>query len=366
MSRKSLQISVPGKLFIAGEYAVLDGCPAIVIAVNRYMRGMITSSSEYQLSLPDLGLNSISWSYVNGELQFSTPAEPFTFVKNALEISLQFVSENNIPHTPFSLQITSELDDASGKKYGLGSSAATVVTTITAVLHFFMEEAPSRELIFKLAALAHFKTQGSGSCADIAASTFGGWLQYTMFDQNWLVKEMTRKKSLNEIVFQTWPALKIQQLPPPEHLHLCVGWTGEKASTPSMVGKIQNLKQEYESDYKQFLQTSKESVEKIAAGIRMKDAQHVISGLKQNRAALKQLGDLTGVAIETEVLEKMITIAHQYGVGKSSGAGGGDCGIAFVQDQFSKEKLVEKWRRENIQPLDLAVSFTGVTVKQVE
>ena len=27
----------PGKLFLLGEYAVLDGCPAVVAAVDRYV-----------------------------------------------------------------------------------------------------------------------------------------------------------------------------------------------------------------------------------------------------------------------------------------------------------------------------------------
>lgn len=32
------QALAPGKLYIAGEYAVVDGCAAIVAAVNRYVK----------------------------------------------------------------------------------------------------------------------------------------------------------------------------------------------------------------------------------------------------------------------------------------------------------------------------------------
>lgn len=366
MSGKSLQISVPGKLFIAGEYAVLDGCPAIVIAVNRYMRGTISASIENQLSLPDLGLESISWSYTNDKVHFRTPSKRLGFVKNALEISLQFIREKGLTINPFTLRITSELDDPSGKKYGLGSSAATVVTTITAILHFFMEEDPSKELVFKLASLAHFKTQGSGSCADIAASTYGGWLHYSMFDRDWLLKEIASEKSVTEMILQTWPGLDIHQLPPPNNLYLCVGWTGEKASTPSMVRKIEHLKQYSLTDYQQFLQTSMEAVETMTTGFREQNHHLIMLGLKQNRAALKRLGEWTKVAIETEELENMISIANKYGVGKTSGAGGGDCGIAFVYDQATKERLLGEWKKHNIQPLDLAVTFAGATVKRAE
>lgn len=366
MNGKILEVSVPGKLFIAGEYAVLDGSPAIVIAVDRFMRGTIGPGEKNELSLPDLGLDLVDWSYDDGELRFSVPSKRLKFVKNALAMSIQYLIEKGVSVTPFSLRIVSELDDASGKKYGLGSSAATVVTTITAVLHYFLADEATKELIFKLAAIAHFKTQGSGSCADIAAATYGGWIQYSMFDRNWLLKEMKRKKPLADLLTQTWPGLGISPLSPPENFYLCVGWTGKKASTPSMVGKIQHLKRYYLADYEQFIRASREAVNKITTGFRERDRMEIFQGLKQNRMALKRLGELTGVEIETEDLAQLIALADRYGVGKTSGAGGGDCGIAFVPDREAKVKLIDDWRRQGIQPLELSVSYGGITVKRVE
>src|SRR5690625_6487725 len=80
------------------------------------------------------------------------------------------LSEKSITLDNITLTIKSELDDESGVKYGLGSSAAVVTSVISALLTQFLPEEPSAMLIFKLAAISHVKTQGSGSGADVAAS----------------------------------------------------------------------------------------------------------------------------------------------------------------------------------------------------
>ena len=38
-------------------------------------------------------------------------------------------------------------------------------------------------------------------------------------------------------------------------------------------------------------------------------------------------------------------------IAKSSGAGGGDCGIAFAFDQASRDSLVDRWQQEGIELL---------------
>src|SRR5690606_42087190 len=133
----SYKIKVPGKLFIAGEYAVLEpGNLAIVIAVNRYMKTEIKTYKENQLHLPQLGYDSVSWSWTDGELTFHPEGSKLAFIKNAISLLHTLLLENSVEIRPFALSITSELDDVSGKKYGLGSSAAVVVSVISALFHF--------------------------------------------------------------------------------------------------------------------------------------------------------------------------------------------------------------------------------------
>ena len=69
----------------------------MVIAVNRYMKGDIRPNRENQLSLPELGLDSLYWSYEDGEVVFAKTSKRLNFIKNTLEVSLQYLSERKFP-----------------------------------------------------------------------------------------------------------------------------------------------------------------------------------------------------------------------------------------------------------------------------
>nr|WP_261785767.1 MULTISPECIES: hypothetical protein [Corynebacterium] len=67
-----------------------------------------------------------------------------------------------------------------------------------------------------------------------------------------------------------------------------------------------------------------------------------------------------GVAIETPALRTLITTALEEGWwAKSSGAGGGDCGIALAAPGVNPRALHERWTAAGIRPLNLHVSPMG-------
>ncbi len=72
-------------------------------------------------------------------------------------------------------------DDSNGHKYGLGSSAAVLVSVIK-VLNEFYDMKLSSLVIQKLAVIANMKLQSLSSCGDIAVSVYSGWLAYSTFD----------------------------------------------------------------------------------------------------------------------------------------------------------------------------------------
>lgn len=90
----------------------------------------------------------------------------------------------------------------------------------------------------------------------------------------------------------------------------------------------------------------------MVEGFRHNDMELVMAGLAANRSALLALSQETGGAIETIHLEKLIAIANRYGAGKSSGAGGGDCGIAFTSTDML-ERLHKEWQEAGIVPLGI-------------
>ena len=141
-----LQASAPGKLYIAGEYAVVDGSAAIVAAVNRYVTVKVDDEN-----LPTLAQESrkyygvivsekenykpIFWTRAsNGSIEILGD-EKYAYVLAAMRVIDSYASEcfaPNMDRKSYNLHISSELDDAkSGRKYGLGSVSYTHLTLPT-------------------------------------------------------------------------------------------------------------------------------------------------------------------------------------------------------------------------------------------
>ncbi|GFP76950.1 phosphomevalonate kinase [Clostridium fungisolvens] len=368
MSYLSYKVRVPGKLMIAGEYAILEpNQKSVVIAVDRYVTACIEPSKQNKISLPKLGLEDIAWEINEGKVRFSIEDPRLDFIENSIFVVNQFLEEKSIKIIPFELQIKSELDDPStGEKYGLGSSAAVVVAAISAMLaiHSDGKKQPSLDKIFKLSAIAHLKSQKSGSGADIAAAVYGGWLEYSAFMGKRVLSQLEQGIKLVEIVERDWANLSIRKLTPPTSLKLAVGWTKSAVATAPMIRNIQNFREHNLEAYNQFLRESSIAVERLINGFEVNDCIEVINALKQNRKVLQKLGENARTDIETEKLKILCTIAEKFGGGKSSGAGGGDCGIAFLRDDIYKKNLYDEWEKASIKPLALNISEDGVLVRE--
>lgn len=351
---------------IAGEYAVLEpNQKAVVAAVNRYVTVYIKPCNLNQLSLPQWGLEHITWEISDGRVQFSVPDSRLRFIENSISVAAEFLQGKSIRICPFQLQIISELDDtATGRKYGLGSSAAVVSAVVAAILSFhrYHKESPILDEIFKLSAIAHLKTQGSGSGADIAAAVYGGWLEYCAFNVKWILDELEQGKKFTELIEKPWLNLLIRQINPPPFLRLVVGWTKEPAATAPMIKSIEYFREDNLDAYNQFLKKSSAAVDSLLQSFERKDCTEAINSLSQNRKALQKLGENAGVTIETEKLRTLCSIAESFGSGKSSGAGGGDCGIAFLRGDSQLQELYKAWEAAGISPLNLSVSKIGVNM----
>lgn len=364
MTVSSYRIKVPGKMMIAGEYAVLEpGQLAVVGAITRYVTVRIEDGTKNALSIPAFGLKEITWGD-DSECLLSTKDHRLRFIQNALVVATRFLREKNVPIQKCSITTLSELDDKdSGVKYGLGSSAAITVAVVTAMIKFHLndEDDISKDKIFKLAVIAHFLTQQNGSGADIAAAVYGGLLAYCTFNSDWLKEKLEHDEPFTSLVEQHWPDLMIERLNPSEAFSMSVGWTKESAATGPMVNKIQTFQLESPLMYARFLEESHAAVTRFIQGIKTDHQQDVLAAIKENRLLLKRLGEDAGVPIETAELTNLCQIAEKFGSGKLSGAGGGDCGIAFLNDSEQKHNLMEAWQAAGIEPLDLEISIPGVT-----
>ena len=80
------------------------------------------------------------------------------------------------------------------------------------------------------------------------------------------------------------------------------------------------------------------------------------------RKALTYLGSRAGIEIETASLQLLAKVAFEAGgAGKVSGAGGGDCGIAFATSVEQADAVRRAWREAGIEPLALAIASVGAS-----
>ncbi|WP_337019560.1 phosphomevalonate kinase [Oceanobacillus massiliensis] len=362
MSNRPITIRVPGKLMIAGEFAVLEPNHHLaVMAVDRFVYATIHSSDSNELTLQDFSLYELGWSFKADQVEIASDDSRVGFVSDAMSISCTYLREKKIELAPFSLSIRSELDDESGIKYGLGSSAAVVTSVVSAILHRFLDN-PSSELIFKLAAISHVKTQGNGSGADVAASSFGGLLQYASFQAEWLRNAYVESESISALLEMDWIYYSLQKIEMPKNVYFCVGWTGKPASTSKLVDKILQLKTDHPDAFQSFLEKSDRAVSDFLKGMDEDNVPLLLKGVKQNREALATVGGNADTLIETPLLTKLCDLAESLGgAGKPSGAGGGDCGIAFMPSKEKALELMKAWEEAGIKPLTIQPSRQGAS-----
>ena len=355
---KQLTVKVPGKLMVAGEFAVLEpNYPLVAMAVNRFVYAKVRKTKKNHISLPDIDVANTGWSFNGKNVRINTKSYRTSFVQTAMSIALRYLTEQNVNLTPFSLVVHSELDDKKTKaKYGLGSSAAVTTAVVRAIVELFLEDKATDELIFKLASIAHVKTQGNGSGADVAASTYTGVILYTSFQAEWLLKEINKAKKVSELVEKDWTYMSVEKITLPTDVQLAVGWTGKPASTKSLVKEIKKMNDDQKVIYEEFLDKSKRAVEQIVTGMKESDVPLFFTGIVQNRQALARIGEKAKVPIETEKLCLLSEEAIRLGgTGKLSGAGGGDCGIAFLPRTVERSTLHKAWKKHGIKPLYLKV-----------
>lgn len=359
-----MTLKVPGKLMIAGEFAVLEPYQKLAVtAVDRFVYAAIEQSERNMLTLQDFKLENLDWSYEAGEVRIHSNDERTQFVCDAMTVVYTYLMEKNVQPENFHLAIRSELDDSSGIKYGLGSSAAVVTSVIAAILNKFLEKPPASELVFRLAAISHVKTQGNGSGADVAASSYGGMLQYASFQAEWLLDAYHNCKSITDLVERNWTYYELKSIQMPKNVYFCVGWTGKPASTSKLVDQILQLKSDNPEAFHRFLDASKLAVDQFFQGMENADVELLLKGVKQNRKALAAVGKAADTPIETPLLGTLCDLAESLGgAGKPSGAGGGDCGIAFMPSKQQADELMKAWKDAGIKALNLQPYPYGAAV----
>ena len=210
-SPERIVVRIPGKLFIAGEYAVVTpGQPAVLAAVDLAVTVTLDAAAPARV-VTSTGYKTLTWTPASPGIDVSDEEHGLDYVVAALTVMEDLRRERSIPDGVFALDIDSGLDDGTGRKFGLGSSAAVTVGVVRAVGgHLGLALTPDEE--YRLAMLATLSVSPDASGGDVAASTHGGWIFYRSPDREvlaaagalgWLVCEMTRPLGLRTVTART-------------------------------------------------------------------------------------------------------------------------------------------------------------------
>ena len=267
----------PGKLYIAGEYAVVEpGHRAVLVAVDRFITVRITPCSpagEYAGTINSrlYANGSRSWRRRPQDGQAEAVGGEDDYIISAIRVVEALVTQGGDRPRSFDLSVSSELEEDDGRKLGLGSSSAVTVATVRAVATFY-GVAANDLTVYKLAMLASDTVQPIGSGGDIAASAMTGWVAYTSPDRAWLRRARQRAGAggMSDLVEADWPGLSVRRLPSPS-LRLQVGWTGAPASTPALVADVQT-RSHGADDYAVFLRDSQDCLARLITAIEDDDA----------------------------------------------------------------------------------------------
>ena len=325
----------PGKLFVLGEYAVLDGCPAVVAAIDRAVEVAL------ELGAPGTKVR-INSAVASAEFCATAPAietGPLRFAcaafRSAVSAFPQIAQRNAV------ITIASHLEEQH-TKIGLGSSAAVtagVVTAVFAAAGQNLTAGSCRDRLFSVALDAHRRVQGKlGSGADVAATVYGGL-----------------------VLFRPCQAMpQITRLRLPSHACLLAAWTREPASTPDLVQRYRSAENGSAAKRAAFVRATRACVDDFVAELARGSLS--LSAVLANGHLLEQLAADLHLPLLTPRLRQLVSVARTEGAAaKISGAGGGDCGIALTRDEETARRVCAAWRASGLHPLELDISDQGVS-----
>jgi len=337
-------VSAPGKVVILGEYAVLEGAPALVMAVDRRARASLAAAPG-----PHSSVRAPGWCAGRrrfrlgdaGPVWLDDTGDRLGLVEHVLR---RFAAQRRESGAggPFDLVLdSSELTraaDGGTVKLGLGSSAALTVALYCA-LDYYAAPRPAAPPELEQLIDIHCGLQGRrGSGLDVAASLHGGLIEYTRSPQ---------------------PAAAATRLP--AALEYCFIWSGRPAATGDFLAVLAAWRRARPEQFESLIRPLVALAEGGARAARGGDAGGFLAGVEAYTDALEALGRAGGADILSRPHRRLRRLAAHCGVVyKPCGAGGGDVGIALSADPERLEQFRQRTAAEGFRLLALSMDPGGV------
>jgi len=306
-----IEATAPGKLFISGEYAVLEGAPAIACAASRRVRVRLHRSRTRERN------QAGRWRRAAVRLLGARGGEQ-TFQTAGLEIE------------------SGALCAADGAKYGLGSSAA-VAAAVTGAFLAAKGPLPGAMEQLRLAGALHRSLQGpGGSGADVAASLYGGVIA-------------ARRGQVERLA---WP----------DALACGVIWSGRSADTGRALARYREALKAGGRGAQRALERLKREAWGVQKAWR-RGSGEALEALAQYAAAWQELDRAAGLGIYSAPHRELLEMSRAAGcLYKPSGAGGGDCGLALARDPEALARMRRMAAAQGYETLDMELAVKGMSV----
>lgn len=317
--------SAPGKVVVSGEYAVLDGAPAIAMAVDRRVGVSVSEAAGSTHTLTTKGYLDGIWRFemASGDIAW-IDALPAPAAMQLMECVFQECAWS--PDEPAQIVIDSSSfhDTATGEKLGFGSSAAVAVA-LAAACECSIGNAPTAES----GARAHRAFQGNrGSGIDVTTSLTGGILHFV----------------------RSQPPVQLHW---PDDLLFRLYWSGVAASTPARISLTPDT----------TVGGLHEAAEAAAAAWSSGSIGDILGSLDAFAESLETFDSTTGVGVFAAGHAEMRRESKEIKdlVYKPCGAGGGDVGMAVTRDAAALARFDDVAAANGFVVLDAALDPRGVS-----
>lgn len=311
---KQMTARSPGKLILSGEHAVVYGNPALAMAVNRYAISVISTHFS-----PAIFFNLLNLQYAKSftlsalsQLKARLQEDYSAFLHGRCSISevlkkpfelLQYTVSNVIEKLNLTLPHGVEIQTSSTIPMGcgMGSSAATVMSALHALTHFFKLAVEPKHYV-ALGKEAENLQHGRSSGLDLQLAIQGGCLKF-------------QEGRTESRTFSTFPIYIVQTGVPLTTTGECVTQVAHHFHKSTLLNDFEAV------------------TEAMDSALQRSDRVSVQACIRQNHALLTTLG-VVPLKVQTFIqrLEQMDAAAKICGAGSTKGEQGGVLWVVFAED----------------------------------